>query len=189
MDEQQLDIAAILKSGLGYIDAAIKEDSNTKLFLWNTIENVLNREHSNYESLADVIDLIFEAPAGRAIELVISKYMDEVSDYLVQNKSFYISLNQRFQFDYRTSIEAFNRSPLNIVRCELMGAKSDIIRMFRADRTYFDLNADPTGIAYIVEFMLNLTQTSLFEGDEVFKDEFYNYLKGRAESALASSDE
>ncbi|WP_068505703.1 hypothetical protein [Paenibacillus kribbensis] len=189
MEEQQLEHADIIKNGLKYIDDAIADDSNAKLFLWNTIENVLNREHSNYESLADVINLIFEAPAGRAIELVISKDLDDVSDYLTKNKSYYISLNQRFQFDYRTSIEAFNRSPLNIVRCEMMGAKSDIIRMFRADRTYFDLNADPTGIAYIVEFMLNLTQTSLFEEEEVFKDEFYNYLKGRAESALARSDE
>ncbi|WHX37431.1 hypothetical protein QNH38_08290 [Paenibacillus polymyxa] len=189
MGEQQTEIKDILVDGLQYIDNAIAEDSNTKIFLWETVENVLTREHSNYESLADVIDRIFEAPAGRAIELVVGKDLDEVSQYLIQNKFFYVSLNQRFQYDYRTSIESFNNSPFNIVRCELMGANSNIIRIFRADKTYFDFNADPTGIAYIVEFMFNLTQTSFFKGDDDFKDEFYNYIKGRAESALANSDE
>ncbi|WP_226000877.1 hypothetical protein [Paenibacillus sp. BJ-4] len=190
MEEQQLDPAELVKKGLKYIDDAIDGDSNTKLFLWNTIEKVLNRPNNNYERLADVIDMIFQPPAGRAIELLLSGDLgDDISSFLMKNKSFYISLNQSFGFDYHASIMSYNNSPLSLVKLEILNGDANIVRILRADRSYIDLDLDSVGIAYFVEFMFNLMNASFVNVDEEYKKNFLNYLKGGVESALSNNHE
>ncbi|OMF50896.1 hypothetical protein [Paenibacillus peoriae] len=190
MEEQQLEPSDIIKTGLKYIDDAITEDSNTKLFLWNTIEKVLNRPNDNYKSLADIIDIIFHPPAGRAIELLLSSELgDDVSSFLLKNKSFYISLNQSFGFDYHTSIMSYNNSPLSLVKLELLSGNTNIVRILRADKSYLDLDLDSVGIAYFVEFMFNLMNSSFVNVDEDYRRDFLNFMKGRVESAQSINHE
>lgn len=171
---------ASLTEGLSILNEEISKEKTTMEFLWRTVELQTTRLHSNSQSLEDVLDSIYGPPVGGALETLISSEVEEIKEYIEENKSFYLSLRENFQYAYLASVRSYNISPYALMNVEPVTSDQNLFRFLRVDGSYIDVDLD------ITSFM-HLNNMTVYEMLMIYKEDatssrtkqgILNYLTG-----------
>ncbi|GIO90722.1 hypothetical protein [Paenibacillus lactis] len=175
-----------LENGLLVLNKAIEEDPSNMDLIWKTIEYQIDRDHLNFESLSDVIDRIYNSPAGSALEFLLASSdsdLTSIKQYITRNASFYLSLRERFRFGYLATVRSYNLSPFGLFHIEPVSSENDLYRFFRSDRSFMDIELDVEALFYL-HSMVVTTLLSTYNDDDTA-----GYIKERVVEHLRSLNE
>ncbi|WP_339309781.1 hypothetical protein NZ043_27680 [Paenibacillus sp. FSL k6-2145] len=155
-----------LTEGLSILNEEIKKEKSTMDILWRTVQYQTSRLHSNSQPLEEVLDSIYGPPVGDAIEILISNEDKDgdLKEYIVENKSYYLSLRENFQYAYLASVRSYNISPYALMNVESVTADQNLFRFMRVDGSYMDLDLD-------VSSFMNLNNLTIIEMLLVYREE------------------